>query len=148
MKDKNQTRVLALDIDRVAFERILSSARLSHGGIDAKCKDGSVTVQWDPERQMDVAAPNKQAYTSKLNGIKSIQIGLRGNAVQELLDPEVVLRISDVTDRFREAHTMLDEGNVRAAAAALWPTDVETAIEVPGELRSVLSMDQTPSTTS
>ena len=59
-------------------------------------------VQWDPERCMDgTATQQRQALTCDLPGMRSIQIGLRGSAVEMLLDPNFVLKISDVTEDFQ-----------------------------------------------
>merc|ERR1719215_1155627 len=44
MKDKNQARVLALDLDRERFEELLMGAKLSHGA-GAACKQSPVVVQ-------------------------------------------------------------------------------------------------------
>jgi len=55
--------------------------------------DGSVMVQWDPERQMDPRAHGKDALTRKMPDVRSIQIGLKGPAAAALLDPAFVMRI-------------------------------------------------------
>lgn len=75
-KDRNQARVLALDVSRPRWLQLLRQARLSHGtGKAAKCRDGSVTVQWDPEREMDPCAPPRQVMTRPLRDVRSIQVG-------------------------------------------------------------------------
>lgn len=136
LKDKNQASVLALDLSRWRFERLLMSATLSHGAAPGSTKTCPVVVQWDPERFMG----GQDVLTSSAQGIRSIQIGLRGEAVQELLDPEFVLKITDVTADFRAAHRALSSNDLPAAAAALWPRRHEEYMDVPPELREVLQM--------
>jgi len=143
LKDRNQARVLALDVSRSGLEELLRQARLSHGGPEAQCRDGAVVVQWDPERFMDPQASEKQAFTRRAARIRSIQIGLRGHAVQHLLDPRFVLQITDVTAAFASARQALvaEPPDVQAAAAALWPEAQEQQMNVPGDLRKLLRMD-------
>lgn len=143
MKDKNQERILALDLSRERFEALLLNARLSHGGPSQKCRDGTVVVQWDPERAMDPGAEPKQVFTKACPGIRSIQIGLRGAAVQLLLSPEFVVRISDVTTDFRAAADALADGDVDRATKSLWRHRRESRVDVPPELRVALRMDDT-----
>ena len=50
---------------------------------------------------MDTEGAGKQVYTRPLRNVRSIQIGLRGTAVQKLLDPTLVLEITDETRRFK-----------------------------------------------
>ena len=145
-KDKNQARVLALDVSREGFLELLLQARLSHGGGAKKQKkctagEGSVTVQWDPERTMDPDALPKQVLTRPHSDVRSIQIGLRGSAVETLLDPTFVRRITDVTGHFRRAATLLEGGDVAAASSALWPRGREAPLRVGRGLRAVLCMD-------
>ena len=87
LKDKNQARVLALDLSRPKFEELLMTARLSHGSPAEACGEGSVVVQWDPERVMHPQAERKQVLTRPLTNVRSIQIGLRGAAVSALMRP-------------------------------------------------------------
>merc|ERR1719324_586254 len=42
LKDKNQARVLALDLSRKRFEALLQTAMLSHGNENGACKTASV----------------------------------------------------------------------------------------------------------
>lgn len=141
-KDANQARVLALDVSRDGLERLLLRARLSHGEEKGRCRGGAITVQWDPERRMHPAAPTKEVFTCPMPRVRSIQIGLRGEAVQTLLDPEFLLRISDATAAFVAAGRALSASppDVKAAAAALWPYQQERVMPVSPELRSVLGM--------
>mmetsp|Transcript_15239 Transcript_15239/g.38251 ORF Transcript_15239/g.38251 Transcript_15239/m.38251 type:complete len:167 (+) Transcript_15239:113-613(+) len=94
LKDRNQSRVLALDLDKERFFEMLRKARLAHkDSAMAASGDGSVMVQWDPERQMDPRAHGKDALTRKMPDVRSIQIGLKGPAAAALLDPAFVMRI-------------------------------------------------------
>jgi hypothetical protein len=160
LKDKNQRRVLALDIARPEFEKFLERATVNH--IDGnrnnnsnndekkkKCRNSNVVVQWDPERVMNTKAPGgkKQAYTHSLPLKRSIQIGLRGNVAKALLDPGVVLGITDVTEDFRAALKALQRNDIHAATTLLWPcssssNQTERLLEVSEQIRERLGMGQ------
>ena len=101
LKDANQTRVLALDLKREKFEDILAEAILSDSS--KRCRNRSVVVQWDPERQIAPKSGRGQAFTKPQIQVRSIQIGLRYPANECLLDPQCVTRITDVTQDFRTA---------------------------------------------
>lgn len=155
LKDKNQSRILALDLSRSQFEHLLMQAKLSshheeetskgeHQHNDTSCRNSNVVVQWDPERVMtpvDGAAEHKNVFTSRLQDIRSIQIGLRGTSVEALLDPELVVKITDVTPDFRNALSALQNGNVEEANSALWPDGItEENVHLPLEVMKVLGM--------
>ena len=92
---------------------------------------------------MDPAATGaRDALTRGTTSVRSIQIGLRGDGVQALLDPAFVLRISDVTCSFRQAGALLAAGDESGARAALWPETPEAPMAVPVDLRAVLKMDE------
>jgi len=145
MKDANQARVLALDVSRHRLESLLLEARVSDDSKPGECKNFSVVVQWDPERFMSPRVPRqREALTADVRFMRSIQIGIKGRAVAErtFLDPEFVLKISDVTESFRRAHAALTASppDVGAAAALLWPGQQERRMLVPLKLREVLNM--------
>ena len=155
LKDKNQSRILALDLSRPQFELLLMQAKLSshreeessrgeHKNNETSCRNSNVVVQWDPERVMtlvDGATDHKNVFTSRLQNIRSIQIGLRGTSVEALLDPELVLKITDVTPDFRNALSALQNGNVEEANSALWPDGItEETVHLPLKLMKVLGM--------
>jgi len=146
MKDKNQAAVLALDLSKPRFLEMLKSAMLSHGAEVGATRESPVVVQWDPERLMctECAENPKEAYTSSIQQMRSIQIGLRGKGSEMLLDPSFVLKITDVTDDFRRAHAALSASppDTAAAVAALWPSCQEERMIVPLDLRQILQMDQ------
>eukprot|EP01052_Picozoa_sp_SAG31_P007564 SAG31_NODE_362_length_16904_cov_7.893218_1_plen_249_part_00 len=144
-KDRNQARVLALDLNADAFRSLLVKACVTDGNSAGGAQKGNfkerpVVVQWDPERVMDAAAPPKEVFTRKMPEIRSIQIGLRGKAVEALLDPSFVQCISDVTSQFQKACTALERGDEAAAATALWP-EKERPWYVDRKLRAMLEMD-------
>merc|ERR1712113_307661 len=79
-----------------------------------------VVVQWDPERIINTTSRNRtgtasycggknSVFTKSLPDVRSIQIGLRGKGVQALLDPCFVLKITDVTQDFRNALSILEQ---------------------------------------
>ena len=107
MKDENQRRVLSLELSKSRFFDLLRMTKLSNGGDGSGtgvCKDSNVVVQWDPERKFDINNTDRnQVLTRKIEDVRSIQIGLRNQAVSMLLDPSVVLNIRDVTTNFRAA---------------------------------------------
>merc|ERR1712224_722448 len=71
---------------------------------------------------------------------RSIQIGLRGNT-EALLDPNVVVKITDVTSDFRNALEALKQGNSDQAETLLWPDGrIERLMEVPNPIRENLGM--------
>jgi len=152
LKDKNQSRVLALDLSRSYFESLLEQATITHPGSSSngknkkkkKCRDCDVVVQWDPERIMDVNAHGKQSFTTPVPSMRSIQIGLRNSAVDLLLDEKFVLRITDVTQDFRNALKALKAGDMEAAESCLFPDcnlGKECVMDVPCEIRKILCMD-------
>eukprot|EP00755_Sulcionema_specki_P025046 Sspe_Gene.82426::Locus_54033_Transcript_1_1_Confidence_1.000_Length_893::g.82426::m.82426 len=131
-KDVNQERVLAVDLDRGAFEAILSKAVLSKK--DSKCKGKSVVVQWDPERRL---CRGGEDFTSKISTVRSIQIGLRGEGV-EMYVGGAIRRITDVTETFQRVRELCKEGKLDEAYALL-PREEE--YPTPPRLREILCMD-------
>ena len=97
LKDENQKRVLAIDIDRAGFERALSMACLSHFDPELypsetawkeKLQASMVRIQWDPERDVFFRPlPHR-----------SLQIGLTGDTVP-LYAEEWIKKITDVTEQ-------------------------------------------------
>lgn len=147
-KDKNQARVLALDVSRPRFEELLSSnAVLSHGNNNNQkkaCRDSPVVVQWDPERIMACNGPEDTTtsmYTRPLPDVRSIQIGLRGEGTRTLLDQKFVVKITDVTQDFQTALAALQRGDMRHAEEALWPRgQTEHVMPVSDALMATLEM--------
>jgi hypothetical protein len=95
-RKEGQEVVLGIDITREGLEWALARAALSHPlpGLyptheawKAHLASSPVRVQWDPERRWDL---------SELPDIRSIQIGLSGQAVERYVN-EWITGISDVT---------------------------------------------------
>jgi hypothetical protein len=151
-KDRNQTRVLALDVDRRRFEALLRDAVVTDDNMPADqkgtFKERPVVVQWDPERVLDVCAEDSgkkagtEPFLTKVESVRSLQVGLRGSASAMLLDQTFVRRITDVTTQFQAAYKALTAGDATAAKALLCPD--ERRMDLPKELREVLRMDTIP----
>jgi len=159
-KDERQARVLALDVERGEFERLLLAARVTHGAPPGALRDAPARVQWDPERALDPACPDERdgagrakghPFLRSVAGVRSLQLGVRGaasggaeRADAALCDPRVVRRVTDVTPAFRAAHAALERGDLDAARAALWPEPAmrERRLDVPSEVRAALRMDE------
>jgi len=149
LKDANQARVLALDVSRSRLEHVLRRAKVSDDSSPGECKQYPVVVQWDPERFMSpfkLGGKGKDALTTDVRQMRSIQIGLKGAAIakETFLDPAFVLQITDVTEAFRQAHQALVSSppDLQLAAAALWPSasKQERPLLVPRDVREVLHL--------
>ncbi|WP_024529720.1 DUF4291 domain-containing protein [Serratia fonticola] len=113
MKDKDQKRILAVDISHKGFKEILEQSITSHfspedyNSTDSwknKIKESDVVVQWDPERDIQL---NKLNY-------RTIQVGLRGNAVEKYVQ-EWILNISDITHLAHDIHKLVLNGRIEEA---------------------------------
>ncbi|MEO3854786.1 DUF4291 domain-containing protein [Acrocarpospora sp. B8E8] len=114
-----QTRVLAIELSRDAFEWALAHSCLSHGAQHKR--DYPVRVQWDPERDAHLHA---LPY-------RSVQIGLSGQAVDRYLDG--TLTITDVTQRAHDIHQALRD---RSDVTPLLP--VEYPYPLSDDLKTVI----------
>lgn len=123
----DQEFVLGIDITRAGFEWALEHATLSnfngavHGSpeqwansLEAKC----VRVQWDPERDWQLNA---------IEGVRAIQIGLSGEAVERYVR-EWIVNIEDVTPIARKL--------ADAAGRGIRPLDPPDLFERPYPLDS------------
>lgn len=133
-KDARQTHILALEMKHADFIGLLRHAVLSHGrqaNVEPIKKDGSVRVQWDPERSVRL---DKLLY-------RSIQIGIPGTLVEEW--SEKIVRIEDLTEKARELKRVLDEEPSvevqELVERGLVP--VEQVFDVPEDVRKILKMD-------
>lgn len=141
-KDKNQTRVLALDVNRKMLFELFLKAKVEKGPTSLE-HDGLLVIQWDPERKLDVEAAKEKSFTSKIPSTRSIQIGFRGGTI--LLNPEFVIQITDETYRFAQIGKLLSEGNIEDATSCLWPSDgssTEVTLDVPIEVQEALGMTE------
>lgn len=96
---EGQERVLAIDIKREGFDFAVNNAVASSVGASGlsaeewkrRVADSDIRVQWDPEKDI---FGNSLPY-------RSIQLGLRGQAVRDYVSDWIV-HISDITDYVRE----------------------------------------------
>ena len=101
---ENQEHVLAIDIKRSGFDKAVKSAVISTFSEDfgiskeewqKQVKESDVRVQWDPEKDIN---GNNLPY-------RSIQLGLRGNAVEEYVH-DWIDNITDITDYVHELNAL------------------------------------------
>ncbi len=106
---KNQEYILALDIKRETFDRLLSQAILTspdaigQNGMDWEkaFEDTAVYCQWDPDRSINGKAIQRAA----------IQIGLKGTALRDFLD-NGIYRIIDMTTSVRKWNEQRKHGKL------------------------------------
>ncbi|MFJ9414887.1 DUF4291 domain-containing protein [Streptomyces sp. NPDC101227] len=117
---ESQETVLAIEIDRAGFDWALGNACLSHydaaehadrAAWTRQLKASPARVQWDPERDLQLAA---LPY-------RSLQLGLAGEASRRYAD-EWTVSITDVTPLAQEIRALVRAGE-GAAAAALLPQE-------------------------
>ena len=97
---ENQTRVLAIDIKREAFDYLVNHAVLSkyqeeqyadYEEWKKAIQHSNIRCQWDPERDI---------YGNPLQ-YRSIQLGIKGEAVHKYIT-EWIVKITDITDFVKE----------------------------------------------
>ncbi|KOT79947.1 DUF4291 domain-containing protein [Streptomyces rimosus] len=125
----DQERVLAIELDRTGFDWALRHACLSHYDPAVhpdrdtwkhQLRHSPARIQWDPERDLHLAAlPHR-----------SLQLGLSGEASRRYAD-EWTVAIRDVTPLAHKIHALVREGNTAAATALLpeerpYPAPAET----------------------
>ena len=108
---ENQEHVLAIDIKRTGFDKAVNSAVISTFSDDLgitkeewqkQVKESDVRVQWDPEKDID---GNNLPY-------RSLQLGLRGNAVNEYVHDWIV-KVTDITDYVNELNALrISKGDI------------------------------------
>ena len=105
---ENQERVLAIDIKRKGFDEAVRNSVIStyreDSGISRDewqklVKSSDVRIQWDPEKDVD---GNNLDY-------RSIQLGLRGKAVQDYVNDWIV-NITDITGYVKELNALRKNG--------------------------------------
>ncbi|MFI1940759.1 DUF4291 domain-containing protein [Streptomyces purpureus] len=113
----NQETVLAIEISRDGFEWALRHACLSHhtrglhpdqAAWKRELRHAPARVQWDPERDLHLAA---LPY-------RSLQLGLSGDASRRYAD-EWTVSIRDVTPLAHEIHGLVRAGELEAARTLL-----------------------------
>ena len=106
---ENQEHILAIDMKREAFDFIVQNAVVStyNSNMDIsyeewkeQIKKSDIRCQWDPERDL---------YGQPL-GYRSIQLGLRGEAVRKYVD-EWIVNITDITDYVKKLKMQKDAKN-------------------------------------
>ena len=121
---ENQERVLAIDIKREAFDEIVKNSVISsyksNLGITEdewkeEVKNSLVRCQWDPERDIH----------GKPIGRRSIQLGIRGEAVVKYLN-EWIVKITDITDDVKRIKKSIDNGTFKES---LLPEEKEYIIK-------------------
>lgn len=121
-----QEFVLGIDIRREGFEWALAHAVLSshtsqvHGSREAWQQEigrKPVRVQWDPERDWRL---------QPIAGIRTIQVGLSGEAVERYMH-EWTVRIEDVTPLARLASTAADPAALPCAREGPYPLPAHLA---------------------
>jgi Domain of unknown function (DUF4291) len=112
-----QERVLAIEITREGFEWALAHACLSHfepgtyadhDAWAAALAASPVRIQWDPERNLELAPLDH----------RSIQIGLAGDAARRYVD-EWIVSLTDATQQFRRIQQLVAAGAHDAARTLL-----------------------------
>ncbi|MDE7478613.1 MAG: DUF4291 domain-containing protein [Lachnospiraceae bacterium] len=103
-----QEHVLAIDMKREAFDFIVQNAVISTYKNDLgisqeewkeQIKRSDIRCQWDPERDIH---GNPLEY-------RSIQLGLRGNAVRKYVN-EWIVNITDITDYVKDLREQKNRG--------------------------------------
>lgn len=97
---ENQEYILAIDMERKAFDFIVQKSvistysnnmDISYNEWKEQIKKSDIRCQWDPERDL---------YGNPLK-YRSIQLGLRGEAVRKFAD-EWIVNITDITEYVNE----------------------------------------------
>lgn len=108
-KEEKQKRILAIDITREGLDWALERGRLTHPEPEYSSAESScVLIQWDPERDIRC---HRLVH-------RSIQIGLRGEAVARYVD-EWIIGISDITPLAGRIHDLMTQGDADTAAELL-----------------------------
>ncbi|MDQ0470428.1 DUF4291 domain-containing protein [Labrys wisconsinensis] len=114
-KDKNQHRILAIDISREGFAWALANscpsrppASMTHDEWERMKERSPVRIQWDPERDLHLQALDHRA----------IQIGLGGESVGRYVDGWI-RAITDVTPLAHAVHAHVSAGRLEEARALL-----------------------------
>ena len=115
---ENQEYILAIDMKREAFDFIVQSAVVSMYSDDMdisytewqeQVKRSDIRCQWDPERDL---------YGQPLE-YRSIQLGLRGEAVRKYVD-EWIVNITDITDYVKQ---LREQKNIGMDISSLLPKE-------------------------
>jgi len=106
-----QEMVLGIDITREGFEWALEHSVVStfkehlhdnHNDWKQGISNSPVRIQWDPERDPSL---------KKIEGVRSIQIGLTGKAIEHYVN-EWIVGIEDVTPVVRSSNKVITSGGI------------------------------------
>ncbi|KAK4188748.1 hypothetical protein QBC35DRAFT_495478 [Podospora australis] len=155
-KDSRQARILAIKMRHGDFVKLLEMGVLSSNHATSHTSDGKgqgergaegdekegrkeklggVRIQWDPERTVRL---------EKIEGVRSIQIGIPGDMVERWIG-EMIVSIEDVTDKARMLKRVLDEDegvtDAELIERGLVPEERVFEVPVGGVARERLRMD-------
>ena len=130
-KDKNQHRILAIDMKISGFYSLVKLASV-HEGSSLKEDKSPVVVQWDPERVLSLEV---DGYTERLPLTRSIQIGIKPAATDLFL--KNVVSISDITETFNSIHSFMKQKDIESARSLLAD---EHIVPVPEDIFQLLHM--------
>jgi hypothetical protein len=122
LKDEGQSRILAVDLHRWAFDLLLSKAILARDQVKGEQVDA--IVQWDPERDISNISSsddgNNCDYTRRIPTVYSLQMGLRGEMAMSYAT-EFIASITDITNDFLAVRSKLghEHGDIREAERML-----------------------------
>eukprot|EP01060_Flectonema_neradi_P033262 TRINITY_DN552_c0_g1_i2.p1 TRINITY_DN552_c0_g1~~TRINITY_DN552_c0_g1_i2.p1 ORF type:complete len:248 (+),score=62.67 TRINITY_DN552_c0_g1_i2:40-744(+) len=133
-KDKNQKRVLAIDMNLEGFYTLVKMASV-HEGSSLKADKNPVVVQWDPERLLSESYDASESYTEKQPLTRSIQIGIKPGATD--LFQKHIVAITDVTETFNAIYTLMEQKDIDGAKALLAD---EQKLPVPEDVYELLHM--------
>ncbi|MFV5376227.1 DUF4291 domain-containing protein [Acinetobacter calcoaceticus] len=115
MKDKNQQRILAIDITKDGFNWALNHSCSSQKPKDLSENDWKllkqnipVRIQWDPDRNIFL---EPQKY-------RAIQIGLTGIAVEKYIN-DWILNITDITKYVQRINNLIINNKIEEAKILL-----------------------------
>ncbi len=116
-KDVNQSRILAIDLNRTAFDYLYKNAVLAR-----ESKQSSIIIQWDPERELGGEAD--QSFTRPVDCVRSLQMGLRSPVTEWMTDNAydpyqlgipLINTITDVTELFAMIGNLLSQNRIDEA---------------------------------
>lgn len=135
-KDKNQKRILAIELTREGFIEILKNATVSnfhqsinmtHDSWRESLKKNPIRIQWDPERDFQL---------NKMLSQRTIQIGIKQPFVTRYVN-EWIVKIKEVTDLAHEIK-QLSEQNLFDKIKRICPE--ETLFKIPNEIKNQIGI--------
>lgn len=135
-KDKNQKRILAIEILKDGFIEILKNATLSnfnqtinttHDQWKSDLKQKPIRIQWDPERDYELNKTNK----------RTIQIGLKQPYVSPFISQWIV-SVREVTEL---AHTVKELAAQKEFQEIEKIKPVESLFEIPETLKNQIGIE-------